>query len=138
VEKLLVDLGQSGSIIVYSSYEKTQLKELAKLFPRFRIEITSCIGRLFDLQVVFKECFYHPDFGGQTSIKTTLPALTDLTYDDLHVQDGDAAIAIFARLMRGEVDEDQIENARRSLLQYCQRDTLAMVKLHDALLHHCR
>jgi Domain of unknown function(DUF2779). len=137
-ERLVEDLGTSGSILVYSSYEKTMLKMLASLFPDLDAEIEGCIERLFDLQKPFKSWFCHPDFCGRTSIKMTLPALCDLDYDDLEVQDGDAAVAHFARLMRGEVEPRQINGIRSSLLAYCKRDTLAMVKLHDALLEHCQ
>ena len=44
----------------------------------------------------------------------------------------------FARLMRGEVDDLDVSAIRSSLLEYCKRDTLALVKLHDTLLRYCR
>jgi hypothetical protein len=68
----------------------------------------------------------------------TLPALTDLTYQDLEVQGGDDASAVFARMLRGEFETEQVERIRKSLREYCKRDTLAMVKLHDAVLAHCK
>lgn len=136
-ERLIQDLGSSGSIFVYSSYEKTMLRMLAKMFPDLDPELEGCIERLFDLQKPFKSWFCHPDCCGSTSIKATLPALCDLDYLDLEVRDGDTAVAHFARLMRGEVEPPQIDGIRNSLLAYCKRDTLAMVKLHDVLLEHC-
>jgi CRISPR/Cas system-associated exonuclease Cas4 (RecB family) len=135
--RLVRDLGKSGSIVVYSGYERRMLKELAELFPELEDGLLSCVDRLFDLQKVFTEYFYHPGFAGSTSIKVTLPILTELKYDDLKVQGGDDASAHFAQMMRGEIVADEIEGVRGSLLEYCKRDTLAMVSLHDSVLKHC-
>jgi CRISPR/Cas system-associated exonuclease Cas4 (RecB family) len=138
VQRLIRDLGDSGHIVVYSSFEKTRLTQLARDFSKYRTQIKACIDRLFDLHALINKCVYHPEFRGSTSIKIVLDKLTDLSYCDLQVQNGDHAVAAFARLMRGEVAEEQVEGVRKSLLEYCKRDTLAMVKLHDALLDHCR
>ncbi len=47
--------------------------------------------------------------------------------------DGDTAIARFARMARGEIAGEAIKDARDALLAYCKLDTLAMVRLHEAL-----
>jgi len=80
-------LGVRGSVLVYSSYEKTQLSKLAELFPEHAPTIRDIIDhRLVDLEKIIKDCVAHPDFCGRSSIKVTLPALVpgfEKAYDDL-------------------------------------------------------
>ena len=137
-ERLLKDLEDHGSIVVYSSFEKTVLNRLAKLFPELRSRLHRCVNRLFDLEKAFREYFYHPDFGGRTSIKSTLPALVDLTYDGLEIGDGDTAMSRFTQMVRGEIYGTEAEATRRALLKYCEQDTLGMVLLHKVLVDHSR
>jgi hypothetical protein len=133
-EQLLADLSDCGSIIVYSSFEKTTLANLGRRFPDLSVPLERCIERLFDLEVAFKNYYYHPAFRGRTSIKVTLPALVDLTYDRLKIAGGDAAVAEYARMVRGDVTEAEAATIRQALLDYCKQDTLAMVLLHERLL----
>ena len=78
--------------------------------------------------------YYHPAFRGRTSIKVTLPALVpEMSYKKLAIGDGDTAIAMFAKMARGNCDESEVEKICRDLLEYCRQDTLAMVKLHEQL-----
>ena len=137
-ERLLEDLEDCGAIVVYSSFEKTVLGNLGKLFRDLKPDLDGCIDRLFDLEKAFKNWFYHPEFRGRTSIKVTLPALVDLSYDGLAIADGDTAVAKFARMARGEVTGHAAREVRQALLEYCKRDTLAMVRLHERLLKLCR
>jgi hypothetical protein len=83
---------------------------------------------------IIEEHVYHPDFRGRYSIKKVLPALVqDLSYADLAIKDGDTAITRFARMARGEITGESTGATRKQLLDYCKRDTLAMVRLHEAL-----
>ncbi|MBL8901548.1 MAG: hypothetical protein JNM84_28230 [Planctomycetes bacterium] len=71
---------------------------------------------------------------GSTSIKIVLPALVpELADDDLEIRNGGKAVAAFFRLADGGIDADEAERLRRELLAYCERDTLAMVRLHEVL-----
>ena len=135
-ERLLEDLEHRGSIIVYSSFEKTMLGNLAQRFPDLRTRLKRCIGRLFDLERTFREHVCHPACRGRTSIKFTGPALTDITYDGFDIGDGDTAMARFARMVRGEIVGDEAESIRRALLEYCRQDTYAMVRLHEELVRY--
>ena len=134
-ERLLTDLQGDGSIVVYSSFEQTILRGLAVRFPDLAPSLEACLRRLFDLERIFKDAYYHPQFHGSTSIKRALPVLVpEMTYRDLAIADGDSAMTAFARMMRGECDAAEMESIRRSLLTYCGQDTLAMVRLHEALV----
>lgn len=133
-ERLISELGENGSIIVYSSFELTRINELAELFPDLKPKLDTIAGRLFDLLPVIRRGYYHPEFFGSFSIKTVLPVLVpDLSYDGLAINDGGAAIAQFARLAMGQIDGEDAVTIRRNLLEYCYLDTLAMVRLHEQL-----
>ena len=83
-----------------------------------------------------EELLYHPNFGGSFSIKGVLPALVPgLAYDDLEIQGGSAASTALEVLL---LDPDALrpearQALRKNLLAYCERDTLAMVRLYERL-----
>ena len=123
-------------ILVYSHFEQTQLKALKSEFEDLSDSIEAIIERLVDLLPVVRGAVYHPDFGCSFSIKNVGPALCPgLTYDDLDlVAEGGAASAAFSELASGECDPERTKALREALLIYCERDTMAMVKVHRALL----
>ena len=133
-EELIQQLGDRGSILVYSSFEQTRIKGLRDSFPDLAGRLDAILARLKDLLAVVKDNVYHPEFHGSFSIKTVLPALVpSLSYEGLDVRNGDMAIARFARMARGEITGNDVEVTRRQLLEYCAMDTLAMVSLHEVL-----
>jgi len=132
---LIQAVGQQGSILVYSTFEHARIKALQKLFPDLADPLQALLDRLLDLLPILANHVYHPDFHGSFSIKKVLPALApELSYDDLDVRNGEVAIARFARMARREIVGDEVGITRRQLLQYCERDTLAMVRLHEKLI----
>jgi hypothetical protein len=133
-ERLIEDLAQQGSILVYSNFEATRIKELQKSFPDLAGRLQAILDRLQDLLPIIDDHVYHPDFRGRSSIKNVLPALVpDLSYADLAVKNGATAITRFARMARGEIKGETAEATRKQLLDYCEKDTLAMVRLHEVL-----
>ncbi|MCC6678271.1 MAG: DUF2779 domain-containing protein [Phycisphaerales bacterium] len=133
-ERLLADTAGGGSVVHYSSFEKTMINGLASRLPDLAPGLKGLTARLFDLEAVFRKGYYHPSFRGRTSIKVTLPTLIpDMRYDTLDIGDGGAAVAAFARMVRGQCSPSEAQLLRKSLLEYCGQDTLAMVKLHEAL-----
>jgi len=124
-------------IVVYSSYEKTRLNELAEEFPDLRQPLAAIIARLADLLPVVRGAVYFPDAGFSNSIKSVGPALCPgFTYDDLdEIGDGTAASLAFLQLASGILtDPEEIDRVRSALRLYCQRDTLALVEVHRALM----
>lgn len=136
-ETLIEALAQSDSpIIVYSAYEQARLRELAEVFPDLRSPLEAVIARLADLLPVVRRAVYFPAFDFSYSIKTVGPALCpDFGYDDLEgVADGLAAAGAFLQIASGALAGlDEMARLRNQLLAYCERDTLAMVKAHEAL-----
>jgi hypothetical protein len=129
-------IGPSGSIVSYNSgFETARLRELMAHFPA-AAWIESILPRFVDadlLKPFRKFAVYHPSQHGSASIKSVLPAFTDLSYDDLTIQEGGTASNQFLRLLKGRVPAQEISGLRESLLKYCERDTYAMVRLVEKL-----
>jgi len=133
-ERLLVDTNDCGSVVTYSPFEKTTIRGLAKLLPVMATDLADLESKLFDLEPVVRKGLVHPDFCGRSSIKVVLPVLApELSYYDLDIGDGGTAVAAFAKLASGKVTEEGIRAVRGALLDYCKLDTLAMVRVLNAL-----
>ncbi|MFH1560802.1 MAG: DUF2779 domain-containing protein [Chloroflexota bacterium] len=131
---LLDAIGPEGTILVYSSYEQTIIKQLASDFPQYKERLLALPDRLLDLLALVRAHCYHPDFHGSYSIKAVLPALVpDMSYSDLEIQDGSIASIYFTRMIAQETQAHEREKIRNALLDYCERDTLAMVRVLAAL-----
>jgi len=136
-ENLINDLKGGGSIIIYSNFEKTITNNLGGMYPDLSEELNSLIDRMINLEAIIRRNFYHPDFHGSTSIKKTLPTLvSDMSYNELEIADGDSAMAAFANLALDKYEDEEAETIKRNLLDYCKQDTLAMVKLHECLVEY--
>ncbi|MGA7850581.1 MAG: DUF2779 domain-containing protein [Terriglobales bacterium] len=134
ISSLLATLGETGSIVVYSSFEPQRLSELASWFPEFTDRINAIQARLFDLLPVVREHTYHPAYAGSYSIKSVLPALVpEMTYEGMEVADGQSAGLAWESLVRGDLNGDERERIEKALRAYCGLDTLAMVRLLDKL-----
>ncbi len=131
IKELLSATTGKGSVLVYNKgFEDTRLRELQEDFPEHAAAIAHLRDRLVDLMVPFQQkWYYHPDMNGSYSIKQVLPALVpEMSYDDLEIGEGGTAMAAFEGILH-ITDPIQREHIRKSLLEYCGLDTLAMVKL---------
>ena len=134
--QLLETLDGAASIVVYSSFEKQRLQWLAAHLPTLAADLEDAVGRLVDLYPIVQAAVAHPDFHGSLSIKRVLPVFvpeSDLTYHGLGIANGDDAAGVAGLRALGRIGDDEWERYRRQLLAYCAVDTLAMVRLHDAL-----
>ncbi len=134
IQSLLEVLGDSGSIVVYSaSFEGGRLKEIAEAFPRYQEQIDNVLSRLWDQLVVFRKYYCDSKFKGSNSIKNVLPVLVPkLSYKNLEVQEGGAAMVEYARMI-ALPDGEEKEVIKHNLLEYCKLDTLAMVEINKVL-----
>ena len=131
-ERLIEVLGTDGAIIVYSNFENVRIRALIAQFPDLTGPLEAIRARFVDFEKIVREHVYHPAFAGSYSLKKVVPALvTDVSYDALPIANGDNAIAMFARMARGEIEN--VTEVRKQLLAYCETDTLVMVKLHEIL-----
>jgi len=128
-EALLEALGTTGSIVVYSGYERRMINTLADQLPDLRNALMALNDRLWDLLPVIREHYYHPDFRGSFSIKAVLPALVKgQHWSDLAIADGMSAAVAYESALA----DDDLENRGQvfaDLRTYCAQDTRAMVDL---------
>ncbi len=134
-EALVKAIPGKGTVLIYSSYEKAILRQIAEFLPKFKAPFNDIIQRCKDLASPFqKRDVVHPDFEGSFSIKYVLPALVPtMNYSGLAISNGNAAVRAYIQLMDPQVSEMVKKNIRKDLLTYCGQDTLAMVKLVEVL-----
>lgn len=135
ISSLCGALGENGNIVVYSQqFESQRLAELAACLPEFADRIESIQSRLWDLLPVIRNNVYHPKFVGSYSIKNVLPALVPrMRYQGMAVANGTDAGIAWEKLVRGGLSQDERGRTEKALLDYCGQDTLAMVRLLEAL-----
>jgi hypothetical protein len=126
----------AATILAYGApFEKARIEDLWEALPSLEPQLSSIHGRIQDLLPIVRKHVYHPNFNGSFSLKSVLPALLpDMGYGDLEIQDGGTAAAALEMLLFDEAMPTADKKAlRKQLLAYCERDTLAMVKLHERL-----
>lgn len=129
IAKLKEYIGQKGSVIVWSKrFEKSINSELAERHPEDTFFLNDLNERIYDLMDIFqKQLYVHPGFKGKTSIKKVLPVLApSLSYKDLEIQEGGAAMEAWYNLVFKENTAEKKELVVKNLLNYCCLDTYAM------------
>jgi predicted RecB family nuclease len=98
--------------------------------------LIALVYRIVDLLQIVRDHVVHPDFQGSYSMKTVAPAVApDLSYGDLDIADGGEASAAFYRIVADPTLSAEARDAlRQCLLTYCQRDTLALARVHQWLI----
>ena len=80
--------------------------------------------------------YYHSSFKGSFSLKNVLPAIcpndSNLDYKKLEIGNGAVASSAFKHLR--DSSEEEIEQTRKNLFDYCWTDTYAMVAIFNRLL----
>ncbi|AIO19221.1 hypothetical protein KQ51_01344 [Candidatus Izimaplasma bacterium HR1] len=139
-----------GSVLVYNqAFEKTRIKELAIFFPEYSDKLHNINSRLFDLMHIIKNNtkmyeslgfdtdrakawnYYSEDLYGSFSIKKVLPIFSDLSYQDMVVGNGMAAVYAYAGFHK--LNPEELKDIRTALTEYCKQDTWAMVEILDEL-----
>jgi hypothetical protein len=155
MERLVQDLGEGtsnagavGSILVYSAYEVTRLREVAAKFPQYAAAVERICARVVDLATPFqKRHWYLPELDGKYSIKKVYPAVVPAdrgAYAQLNIQEGLTATTAFLELLQSSIGggrastgptpgEESIAGLRQSLLDYCRLDTWAMVRILESM-----
>ena len=135
-ERMIQATKNAERVLMYTAFEKTQIRALKKAVPDLVQELEELEHKLIDLHPVIRDYVYHPDFEGSFSLKNVLtPLVPSLTYSDLMIVDGLVASVKIARLLfvSGNLSPEQHEKTRVDLLEYCKRDTWATVKLLERL-----
>lgn len=137
-EQLCNDIPRDVCSLAYNmSFEKTVIRNLAKLYDDLAERLMNIHDHICDLMVPFqKQYYYCKELKGSYSIKWVLPALcggdSEFDYHALEeVHNGSEAMSAFADLPNHS--EEEIKRIRKKLLAYCRLDTLAMVKILEKL-----
>lgn len=136
-KKLVEDIPTDVTVLAYNmGFEKGVIRKLAEQFEELSYHLMCIHDNIQDLMTPFqKKDYYTPSMRGSYSIKYVLPALVPemaKAYKDLDlVHDGSEAMQTFARLSK--MDDDEKQEYRKALLEYCKLDTLAMVKVLEKL-----
>ena len=134
VEKMIQDVGEEGSIVVYSiAAERSRIRDMARWFPDLSNELSAIERRLFDLQPLVKRCLIYPQFFGKSSLKLVSLIVPGFGYDGLDIDNGEDAMGAMNLMMRGKIDAGDVPVLRERLLRYCERDTEATVRILQAL-----
>jgi hypothetical protein len=134
-ESLCDAIAGAGRIVVYNeSFEYSRLDDLARWLPKFESKIERIKPKLWDLLRVIRQSVYHPKFCGSFSLKSVLPAfLPEMSYDNLEVPEGKAAGMAWAEFISDATSVNEKAHLKKTLLEYCRQDTLALVKLLEEL-----
>ncbi len=138
VEHLSERIADTGSVIVWhKTFEMGRNKEMAEQYSEYKDFLLDVNERIYDLKEIFSKGFYiHPDFHGSASIKNVLPVMVpefDQNYTALPISSGDEAMLAWAKIMSGNIPQEQRPKIQQELRSYCELDTLAMVKIWQAL-----
>lgn len=134
-ERLVNRIPENACVLAYhSSFEKERLAELAEAAPEYGSKIATIIGHTVDLKIPFKRRdLYHWEMFGSASQKYVLPALVpELSYKEMEIGSGGMAMDAYFSMCASD-DPAAVEKIRRDLLDYCNLDTLGMVRLWEKL-----
>ena len=134
IEHMQAHIGSEGSLISWhASFENTQNKNMAVAYPEKAAFLESLIERTVDLEEPFKQDYVDIAFGGSTSIKKVLPVLApELSYEHMEVANGTEAMEGWKKLISLPHSPEK-QSLRKAMLDYCELDTLAMVKIFNFL-----
>jgi Domain of unknown function(DUF2779) len=134
-EALVDTIPSTGAVIAYgASFEKSQIVELASVFPDLKGALRAIADRVVDLLPVTRANWYHRDQRGSWSIKAVLPTVAaGLDYGGLEVKDGRSAQKAYIEAIAADTGEPRRQAIDAALRAYCGRDTEAMIVLASAL-----
>jgi hypothetical protein len=148
IQKMIecIDLSNGGTVLVYNaSFERTRLKEMAAIFPKYKNQLNLIRDSVFDLLYLVdtnKELYtllgydeeeastmnyYDNRLKGSFSIKKVLPIFSELTYETLEIANGTDAILTYANFP--EMTKKEFVEKYAALIEYCKQDTWAMVEV---------
>jgi Domain of unknown function(DUF2779) len=130
-ERLVECLGDSGPVLMYTSYEKTVINGLVDMLPDLAEPLGRIIDRLVDLHPIVKNNYYHPRMLGSWSIKAVTPAVVpQMDYANLEgIKEGMAASEGYLEAIDPATSEERKAELAEQLLRYCKFDTEAMVEI---------
>ena len=137
-EALCRDIPADACVTAFhKSTECGILQKLGDGFPDLKEHLYAVAANVVDLLTPFQSgWYYRKEIGGSFSIKSVLPAICpddpELDYHELEgIHNGTEAMSQYPKMK--DMEPEEREKIRRSLLAYCRLDTLAMVKVWEEL-----
>jgi len=129
------DLLTSTFIVWHESFENSRNKDIGKLFPELADQYLAINERTYDLKKIVSDGYYFDTAcKWSASIKKVLPVLVpEMTYDGMNIWRWDIAMRALYNVISGKVALEDQEKTIKDLLIYCWQDTLAMVRIFEAL-----
>jgi CRISPR/Cas system-associated exonuclease Cas4 (RecB family) len=126
-------IGKKGSVLVWNkSFEMMCNRLMGEQNPEYSVFMDSINRRIYDLKDICNKYYLDYRFKGSASLKNVLPVLVpELSYENLEIQDGSIASDQIMDLIEGKATTP--DKLKEDLLEYCKRDTLAMVKIFEYL-----
>lgn len=136
IRALITAAGESGSILMYSPYERICIETLIERFPEYKVALEKIKDRLVDLEYVFKnKLYYNKNMRGRSSLKIVVSALfegdKELNYSLGNIVDGADAAKAYSELKN--MKKSERNEIKKQLLTYCGMDTLALVRIIEKL-----
>ncbi len=130
-ESLIRVLGSTGTVLMYTAYERRVINQLIANFPDLEAPLSRIASRLLDLKVIVARHYYHPGMHGSWSLKAVLPTIApDLSYHQLEeIQDGTDASEGYIEAIDPTTSAVRRSELDQQLRRYCRIDTEAMVRL---------
>ena len=127
-------VGPVGSVVVWNAgFESGRNVEMAEQMPEYKDFLLGMNERMFDLMLIFKfrrKLYTHSGFKQSASLKMVLPVICpDLSYDSLAIHEGGTASASWPVLTDKDTPELSKQKLANDMLEYCKRDSEAMVKI---------
>jgi hypothetical protein len=128
---LIETLGDTGPVLMWTTYEETVIRNLKALFPDLAGPLDGIIERLYDMHPVVKQNYYHPKMLGSWSIKAVIPTINaDMDYAKLEgIREGTAASDGFIEAIDPGTTAERKSELEEQLRRYCRFDTEAMVEI---------
>jgi hypothetical protein len=132
---LVKNLGRSGPIFTYTSFEKARINDLIEFVPDLAPQLRLIISRLEDLHPIVKDHYYHPRMKGSWNLKSVIECIApEMSYTKLdEVRNGMAAQQAYLEMIDPKTNAIRREDLRNKLLEYCKLDTMAMLRITRVL-----
>ena len=129
--ELIECLGDAGPVLMWTTYERTVLRQLIEHYPDLETPLHRIIDRLYDMQPIVKENYYHPDMLGSWSIKAVMPTIDPgRDYAKLDgIKEGTGASEGFIEAIQADTTAERKAELEQQLRRYCRFDTEAMVEI---------
>jgi len=129
-------IGKDGTVIAWNmGFEQGCNTEMGEREVEFKIFFEDINKRMYDLMQIFKEGHYvHKEFHGSASLKKVLPVIVpELNHDELDISEGMTASNNWGDMVTKDMSQEEKDKIYDDLLEYCELDTLAMVRILEEL-----